>query len=63
VMKKNRPHTTKRRKRDIAPVYRPYSSRHTEEPLGIMMETWIPKEPQSPNPSDSAVPGRTFLFF
>jgi hypothetical protein len=47
----------------MTPHYKPYSARHTEEPLGTMMGTWITEEPQSPNPRDSAMPGRKFLFF
>jgi hypothetical protein len=55
---KIRSHTTQRRSRDTPPHYKPYSPRHTEEPIGTVMGTWISKEPQSPNPRDSfeAVP-------
>jgi hypothetical protein len=51
---KNRSHTTQRRKLYMPPHYKRYSARHTEEPLGTVMGTWITEEPQSPNSRDSA---------
>ena len=56
VMKKNRLDTTKRRRRDMTSHYKPNSAGHREEPFGIVMGTWIPAEPQSPNTRDSALP-------
>ena len=53
---KNRSHTNKRRRRDMPPHYKPYSARHTGEPLGTVMGTSITEEPQSPNTRDSALP-------
>ena len=53
---KNRSHTSKRRRRDMPPNYKPYSARHTEEPLGTVMGTWISGEPQSPYTRDAALP-------
>jgi hypothetical protein len=54
-MKKNSPDTTKRRRGDMTPQYKPSSARHTQEPLGIVMGTWNPEEPPSSNIRDSAL--------
>jgi len=59
---KNRPDTTKRRKSDMTPHYKPYSAGHAGEPGGTVMRTCIKEEPQSLNTRGSAMPGRKFLF-